>query len=113
MNPMMAGLGGAKMSSSDGADAKIDLLDSPESITKKIKKAECFPKRVEENGVISIVENILLPAAVLEGHGEFRVERRDDAELVYTDIAKLKEDYTQDIVSFFSRFNKRMILKKG
>jgi tyrosyl-tRNA synthetase len=57
---------------------------------------------VEENGVISIVENILLPAAVLEGTGEFQVERRDAEPLVYTSIAQLKEDYTQDIVCISS-----------
>ncbi|KAK9859761.1 hypothetical protein MYU51_014057 [Penicillium brevicompactum] len=99
MNPMMAGLGGQKMSSSDGADAKIDLLDTAEAVAKKIKKAECFPKIVEENGVLSIVENILFPAAVLNGHGEFRVERRDAEPLVYTSIAQVKEDYAKDLLT--------------
>ncbi|CAG8013731.1 unnamed protein product [Penicillium salamii] len=99
MNPMMAGLGGQKMSSSDGADAKIDLLDDAAAVAKKIKKAECFPKIVEDNGVLSIVENILLPAAVLNGHGEFRVERREGEPLVYTSIAQVKEDYAQDILT--------------
>ena len=80
-------------------DAKIDLLDNAESVAKKIKKAECFPKIVEENGVLSIVENILLPAAVLNGHGEFRVERREGEPLVYTSIAQVKEDYAQDILT--------------
>ena len=76
-------------------DAKVDLLNTPESITKKIRKVECFPKTVEDNGVILIVESILLPAAVLEGHAEFRVEHRDAEPLVYTSISQLKEDYSQ------------------
>lgn len=75
------------------------MLDTAEAVAKKIKKAECFPKIVEENGVLSIVENILFPAAVLNGHGEFRVERRDAEPLVYTSIAQVKEDYAQDILT--------------
>ncbi|CAG8118189.1 unnamed protein product [Penicillium salamii] len=77
----------------------IDLLDDAAAVAKKIKKAECFPKIVEDNGVLSIVENILLPAAVLNGHGEFRVERREGEPLVYTSIAQVKEDYAQDILT--------------
>ena len=38
MNPMVPGLQGSKMSSSD-ADSKIDLLDPPAVLKKKLKKA--------------------------------------------------------------------------
>jgi tyrosyl-tRNA synthetase len=73
-------------------------LDTPEAITKKIKKAEAAPRVVEENGVVALVEYVLLPAATLKGKKEFIVERREGEPLVYTDIKKLKEDYTNDIV---------------
>lgn len=79
-------------------DSKIDLLDSAESISKKIRKAECAPRVTEENGVIALVEFVLLPAAALRGNREFRVERRDEEPLVYTDISKLCEDFKNDIV---------------
>lgn len=87
MNPMVPGLHGGKMSSSD-PDSKIDLLDAPEVVTKKIKKAVAVPKVVEENGILAFVEYVLLPAAHLQGTNEFRVERtRDNLEpLVYTSI---------------------------
>ncbi|KAL4920439.1 hypothetical protein BDW62DRAFT_198757 [Aspergillus aurantiobrunneus] len=98
VTPMVAGLSGGKMSSSEH-DSKIDLLDPPDVISKKIRKAEAGPKVVEENGVIALVEYVLLPAAGLKGNKEFRVERRDDEPLVYTDIEKLKEDYTNDILT--------------
>lgn len=49
--------------------------------------------------MIAIVEYVLLPAAKLAGKNEFRVGRRDAEPLIYTDIQKLKEDYTNDIVS--------------
>ncbi|KAB8227190.1 hypothetical protein ETB97_009479 [Aspergillus alliaceus] len=98
INPMIAGLNGGKMSSSV-QDSKIDLLDTPEAITKKIRKAEAAPRVIEENGVLSMVEYILLPAAGLKGRKEFRVERKDEEPLIYTDIKQLHEDYKNDILT--------------
>ncbi|PNY25952.1 Tyrosine-tRNA ligase [Tolypocladium capitatum] len=100
LNPMVPGLHGGKMSSSD-QDSKVDLLDAPETVTKKIKKAVAAPKVVEENGVLAFVEFVLLPAAALRGKREFTVEReRDGLEpLVYTEIAKMHEDYKNDVLT--------------
>lgn len=101
MNPMVPGLSGGKMSSSD-PDSKIDLLDKPDVVTKKLKKAYCPPKEVEGNGVLSFIEYVLLPAGALKyGEEKFVISRvRDGKEdLVYTDIKKLQEDYKNDIVS--------------
>ncbi|KAM0301332.1 hypothetical protein HYE67_006840 [Fusarium culmorum] len=99
MNPMVAGLNGNKMSSSD-ENSKIDLLDSPEAVTKKIRKAECVPKEVEGNGVLALVEYVLLPASGLRtGTREFKVERRDAEPLVYSDINKVHEDYRNDVLT--------------
>jgi tyrosyl-tRNA synthetase len=109
LNPMVPGLHGGKMSSSD-PDSKIDLLDTPETVAKKIKKAHAAPQVVEENGLISFIEFVLLPAARLRGNGEFRVEReRDGLEpLVYTEAEKIREDYKNDVVSFSLVVDMRM-----
>ncbi|GJQ70465.1 Aats-tyr [Trypoxylus dichotomus] len=48
MNPMVPGLTGAKMSSSE-EESKIDLLDSPSAVKKKLKKAFCEPGNIENN----------------------------------------------------------------
>lgn len=98
---MVPGLHGGKMSSSD-PDSKIDLLDSAETVAKKIRKAHAAPQQVEENGLLAFIEYVLLPAARLRGHGEFRVDReRDGLEpLVYTDIEKIREDYKKDVVRY-------------
>lgn len=48
--------------------------------------------------MLSLVEHILLPAAVLKGHGEFRVERKDAEPLVFTDIKQVHDAYAADIV---------------
>lgn len=71
-------------------------------MTKKIRKAECVPKEVEGNGVLALVEYVLLPASGLRtGTREFKVERRDAEPLVYSDINKVHEDYRNDVVCFF------------
>jgi tyrosyl-tRNA synthetase len=60
MNPMVPGLTGAKMSSSEAA-SKIDLLDSPSTIAQKIRAAFCEEGKVEGNGLLAFVRMVLLP----------------------------------------------------
>lgn len=101
MNPMVPGLQGGKMSASD-PDSKIDLLDTVELVKRKLKKSFAPPKQVEENGVLSFVEYVLLPASALKHKTQkFVVERRDEEPLIYTDIAKMQQDYKDDIVSCY------------
>lgn len=100
MNPLIPGLQeGGKMSSSD-PDSKIDLLDEPEVVRKKLKKAFCPIKQVEGNGVMSFVEFVLLPASALKNNGvpQFSVPRRDAETLVYDSVKKMKEDYLSDVL---------------
>lgn len=54
MNPMIPGLQGGKMSSSE-ADSKIDLLEEPNTVNKKLKKAYALPREPKENGVGSLL----------------------------------------------------------
>ncbi|KAK8107596.1 tyrosyl-tRNA synthetase [Apiospora kogelbergensis] len=100
MNPMVPGLQGGKMSASD-ENSKIDLLDSPDAVMKKIRKAEAFPKQPEGNGILAFAEFVLLPVAALKGKREFVVSReRDGLEpLVYSDVKQMHEDYKQDILT--------------
>ncbi|CAL1284263.1 unnamed protein product [Larinioides sclopetarius] len=66
MNPMVPGLTGGKMSSSQ-EDSKIDLLDNPSTVKKKLKKAFCEPGNLEDNGVLAFVKHVLLPLFRNEG----------------------------------------------
>lgn len=87
------------MSSSD-PDSKIDLLDGPDAVKRKLKKAFAEPRKVEGNGLLSFVEYVLLPAGALEGgKPTFTVERREGEPLVYTDAEKLKADYAADVLT--------------
>lgn len=64
MNPMVPGLSGGKMSSSD-PNSKIDFLDAPNVVKKKIKSAFCEPGNVEENGVLAFVGAVLMPLSTI------------------------------------------------
>lgn len=55
---LVPGLAGGKMSSSE-EDSKIDLLDTPATVKKKLKKAFCEPGNVTENGVLAFVKHVL------------------------------------------------------
>lgn len=60
MNPMVPGLTGSKMSSSE-ENTKIDLLDHPDVVARKIQGAACPKKKEsEENGVLSFFEFVVL-----------------------------------------------------
>lgn len=100
MNPMVPGLQGGKMSASD-PNSKIDLLDDPDTVVKKVRKAECVPKVPDGNGVLSFCEFVLLPAARLKGQPGFVVDRSRDGlpELVYADIAQMHDDYRNDVLT--------------
>ncbi|EAU81616.1 tyrosyl-tRNA synthetase [Coprinopsis cinerea okayama7 len=64
MNAMVPGLGGGKMSASD-PNSKIDLLDPPEVVKKKIRAAFCEEGNIEENGVLAFVGAVLIPISQL------------------------------------------------
>jgi tyrosyl-tRNA synthetase len=91
-------------------DSKIDLLDPPEVVSKKIRKAVATPRVTDENGLLAFVEFVLLPAAALKGCKEFRVERRDGLEpLIYTDIKQIHDDYKNDVVCIYPTLPRRSI----
>ena len=75
MNAMVPGLVGDKMSSSD-PNSKIDFLDSPEAIRKKIRTAFCEEGNIEKNGILSFLEAVLIPISQL------RLDRRAGADNV-------------------------------
>ena len=75
MNPMVPGLQGAKMSSSD-LDSKIDLLDTPAALKKKLKKAFCEPGNIQDNGILSFCKYVIFP--VVLKNEKFLVERKPD-----------------------------------
>ncbi|KAK3098691.1 hypothetical protein FSP39_022087 [Pinctada imbricata] len=74
MNPMVPGLTGSKMSSSE-EDSKIDLLDSAAQVKKKLGKAFCEPGNITDNGVLSFCKHVLFPIKTKDGF----LVKRDEA----------------------------------
>ncbi|XP_067281304.1 tyrosine--tRNA ligase, cytoplasmic [Pseudorasbora parva] len=92
MNPMVPGLTGGKMSSSE-EESKIDLLDKNQEVKKKLKKAFCEPGNIENNGVLSFVKHVLFPL-----HSEFVIKRdpKWGGDKVYTDFEEVEKDFAAE-----------------
>ena len=54
------------MSASD-EDSKIDLLDTPAIVKKKLQKAFCAPGEIKENGVLAFCKFVIFPLLHSEG----------------------------------------------
>lgn len=94
MNPMVPGLTGSKMSSSE-EESKIDLLDRKEDVKKKLKKAFCEPGNVENNGVLSFIKHVLFPLK-----SEFVILRDEKwgGNKTYTAYTDLEKDFAAEVV---------------
>lgn len=54
-------------------DSKIDLLDNPANVKKKLKKAFCEPGNITDNGVLSFTKYVVFP--LLKNDETFRINR--------------------------------------
>lgn len=66
---MVPGLAGGKMSSSD-PNSKIDFLDTPEAVKKKIKAAFCEEGNITDNGLLAFIRAVAIPIAVMHAERE-------------------------------------------
>ncbi|SCU79416.1 LAFA_0B02982g1_1 [Lachancea sp. 'fantastica'] len=101
MNPMVPGLGqGGKMSASD-PNSKIDILEVPKQVKKKINTAYCAPGVVEDNGLLSFIEYVVVPIQELKSGANsftFFIDRPDKfgGPITYTSFAELVQDYKDE-----------------
>lgn len=99
MNPMVPGLqAGGKMSASD-PNSKIDVLDTPEQVTAKIKKAFAQAQVTEGNGLIAFIEYVLLPISSLqskEGSASMKFTPREGEPLTYSNVDDIRKAYEAD-----------------
>lgn len=91
MNPMVPGLTGGKMSSSDAA-SKIDLLDTAKIVQKKVNSAFCEEGKVENNGVLAFCKMVLFPLSI---DGKLAIERPEQygGNVTYDSYAALEEAF--------------------
>ncbi|KAF3912500.1 hypothetical protein ABW20_dc0106358 [Dactylellina cionopaga] len=64
MNELLPGLKGPKMSASDPG-SKIDLIDPPEVIHKKIMEAVCEPGTTRDNPILALLRIVIMPISKL------------------------------------------------
>lgn len=98
--PMIPGLTGTKMSSSDEV-SKIDLLDDRAAIERKIKRAFCEERNVHNNPLLVLTEKVLLPAKEMMSHkNEIVIERPEKygGKLVFKTFHELKTAYASGCV---------------
>merc|ERR1719273_2241494 len=95
MNPMVPGLTGTKMSSSD-ADSKIDLLDNASAVKKKLKKAFCEPGNITDNGILSFSKYVIFPVVLKKE--TFVIERSEEhgGNAEYETYEKLEEAFAKE-----------------
>ncbi|CCH62494.1 hypothetical protein TBLA_0H02080 [Henningerozyma blattae CBS 6284] len=108
MNPMVPGLGqGGKMSASD-PNSKIDLLEEPKQVKKKINSAFCSPGNVEDNGLLSFVEYVVGPIQELKATNDpslekfnFHIDRPEKfgGPITYKSFEELKQDFKDEKLS--------------
>lgn len=102
MNRMVPGLTqGGKMSASD-PNSKIDLLEEPKQVKKKINSAFAAPGVVEGNGLIAFIEYVVFPIFELKSDKPvFRIERPEQygGPIAYHTIDDLKNDYATQTLS--------------
>lgn len=92
MNPLIPGLIGEKMSSSD-EKSKIDLMDCPESIAKKMICAECVAGNAD-NGIMAFLKYILM--TIKKDNKEKFVIKRDakfGGNVSYSDYESIEKDF--------------------
>ncbi|XP_076005874.1 tyrosine--tRNA ligase, cytoplasmic [Genypterus blacodes] len=94
MNPMVPGLTGAKMSSSE-EESKIDLLDTKEDVKKKLKKAFCEPGNIQNNGVLSFVRYVVFP---LRGVFSIKRDAKWGGDKVYTMFEEVEKDFAEELI---------------
>jgi len=125
MNPIIRGLVGEKMSAS-AHNTKIDLMDSIETVKKKVKKADCIVGD-PRNGIMSLLKNFIM-IVKKDRAQDFLIERDEKfgGNIVYQDYETLEKDFiskklhpldlknavTLEINNFLKNFRNNKTLKK-
>ena len=100
MNPMIKSFGNCedgKMSSSE--DNKIDLLDKPKQIKKKIAKAYCEEGN-SDCGLLEFVEKVLFPINEFRGLSSLEINRKEEfgGDCKYFKYEDLKNDFDNKLL---------------
>jgi len=93
MTPLIPGLVGKKMSSSD-LKSKIDVIDDEKTVKEKVNSAQCAPGIVEDNGVLAFAKHVIM--TLKTDNKEALVINRPEkygGNISYTSAEQLEQDY--------------------
>jgi len=92
MNPLIPGLIGKKMSSSD-EKSKIDLLDDEATIKKKLIDAECVAGNID-NGIMAFLKYVIMTIKK-DSNKKFIVKRdkKFGGDLIYSNYKQIEKDF--------------------
>jgi len=95
MNPMMPGLTGEKMSASVPS-SKIDLLDNPETIARKLKNAEFKPSDTNSS-ILQWIKYIIFPIMKAKKQ-QFQIKRdkKYGGDIKYESYEQLQKDFLKN-----------------
>ena len=95
MTPMIPGLSGKKMSSSE-ENSKIDLLDDDQNIKKKVNSAFCPEGVVENNGILAFVKNVVM-ILKKDKNEDFIIKRPEKfgGDIIYRNYSDLEKDFVE------------------
>ena len=92
ITPMIPGLTGSKMSSSD-ARTKIDFLDDEEAVKKKVNDADCVAGN-PDNGVMAFLKYVIM--TIKQDNKERFIIKRDKkygGDLTYSNYEQIEKDF--------------------
>lgn len=90
MNPMVPGLAGGKMSSSE-IESKIDLLDDEATVQRKLNLALCDKTNLADNGILAFIKHVIWPISK-----KITIESQNKD---YQDYDNLVESFTSGALS--------------
>ena len=91
--PMLPGLTGEKMSSSEES-SKIELLDKEEEVLRKVKNSYCVAGELNDNGVMMFLKYVIMPLKE-DDKKSFLIERdkKFGGNLIYKNYEDLEKDF--------------------
>jgi len=112
MNPMVPGLTGDKMSSSEEG-SKIDLLDTEDQVKKKIRGAFCEEGNIDRNGVLAFCKSVIFPLLAQDEKfvlqrpekygGDIIFDKYEDLEKAFADKSVFPGDLKNGVVFYLNR----------
>jgi tyrosyl-tRNA synthetase len=94
MNPMIRSLGKAGKMSASETNSKIDLLDTPEDIIAKCKKAYSVDGEVEDNGVLQLFKYVIFELPAYETGLTVTRPEKYGGDLHFKTYAELEQSFT-------------------